>query len=469
MKKIIICLIILISINYLQIFSQSHPDWYPIIGSSYIENKSYKLLERLCDEAGGRLVGSEVNEKALSILKEELEKLNINSKFETFKIPGWVRENDEITMIAPTFRKLKTIALGYVEKTNIIESNLIYAGHGYNEDYDSINVKDKIVIITQGGVPNKEEMLRYEAIEIAAKHGAKALLFINDKIGLVLLAGVSNFQGNPSLIPAFSISYEEGMWLERLLNDTIQVKLKINTNSYCKEIETSNVVVTFPGVVQSKIVVGAHFDSWDKGQGAVDNGIGTATLFDLARLFKQFSPNNYFTVEFVWFNGEELGLWGSKKYMEAHKNDDIIAMINMDMTGSPTGFNAMGYDEFIPFFKSLIKDMNGFNLSAGVSSQPYTNSDHISFMFNGIPTFSMQATLDKDMYWYYHDAGDTFDKVSIRYLSDASAIIGILIKELANNRNLPYKKYSKEETKALLLKYNLDKRLKRQKEWIFGD
>jgi Zn-dependent M28 family amino/carboxypeptidase len=233
--------------------------------------------------------------------------------------------------------------------------------------------------------------------------------------------------------------------------------------------ETANTVVTFPGKSDEKIVVGAHFDSWDLGQGGVDNGIGTAILFDVARLIQNFSKENYYTVELVWFNGEELGLWGSKKYIGMHKNDKIRAMINMDMTGSPTGFNAMGIDELIPLLTELNEKLNGFNLNAGVVNSPWTNSDHMPFMFAGVPTITLQAHLDETMHKYYHEAGDTFDKVNKKYLSEAAAVVTILTTELASNTTLDIKHRTDNEMIELFTKYGLDKRLKRQSEWIYSE
>jgi carboxypeptidase Q len=214
-------------------------------------------------------------------------------------------------------------------------------------------------------------------------------------------------------------------------------------------------------------VVGAHFDAWDLGTGGVDNGHGTAILFDIARLLQKYSPENEYGIDLVWFNGEELGLLGSKNYVEVHGKEGILAMINMDMTGSPTGFNAMGYDDFIPFFEQLAKEMYGYDMKNGVTSQAWTNSDHMYFMFAGIPSFTLHAHIDKPMYWYYHDYNDTFDKANKRYLSDAAAVITVLTYELANRTDLPFKRYTEEETIKLLQDHNLEDRLRRQKEWIF--
>ena len=104
---------------------------------------------------------------------------------------------------------------------------------------------------------------------------------------------------------------------------------------------TANLVATLPGRVSEKVVIGAHFDSWDLGQGALDNGLGIVQAYDVARLLKTIHPDNHYTLEFVWFNAEEFGLYGSYAYIEKHKNEPIRSMINLDMVGDPIGIAAL--------------------------------------------------------------------------------------------------------------------------------
>lgn len=467
MKRTFLVLILLFITSL--VTAQEKQTWYNIIGSAFVDNDSYRVLGRLCDEAGGRLMGTPGNLKAMNILSEELGKHGVNVKREKIKVPGWVRGDDEVIIKSPVEKRLKAIALGYVNPLATTKSNIVYAQYGFDEDYSGINAEGKIVLVTQENPKGKEALLRYEAIDIAAKHGAIVILFINTKTGAQNLAGTGTFTGDPTAIPAFSLTFEEGKWIQRLIEKNIPVEIEVTSRSYCVEMESENTVVTFPGKSNEKIVVGAHFDSWDMGQGGVDNGIGTAILFEVARLIQNFSKENYYTIELVWFNGEELGLWGSKKYVEMHKDDKIKTMINMDMTGSPTGFNAMGIDELIPFLTELNERLIGFNMKAGVVNSPWTNSDHMPFMFAGVPTITLQAHLDEEMYKYYHEAGDTFDKVNKKYLSEAAAVVTILTTQLANINEMVIKNRTDEEMILLFKKYNLDKRLKKQKEWIYGE
>ena len=359
-----------------------------LAGSAFLDNAGYGVLRRLSDEAGGRWIGSAENERGMQILMEELRRHGLTPRREAFSVPGWRRGDDEVRMLSPADRVFRAVALGYVNTTPAFEADVVWMNRGTAEDFDSLDGGGAIVLVTQEGQRGRETPLRSEVIRSAAAAGARAVLFINDKKGGLVLCGMGNFSGEPAPVPAFSITWEEGMRLKRLIDATVPVRMRITTGSRCLPVESANIVCTLPGRGSGKVVVGAHFDSWDIGQGSVDNGVGTALLFDVARLLAAISPENERTVEFVWFNGEEMGLWGARRYVEAHRDDRIVAMINMDMTGSPRGFSAMGNDHFLPLLEELRDAMRGYEMDRGVINALWTNSDHQPFMLAGFPTIT---------------------------------------------------------------------------------
>jgi Zn-dependent M28 family amino/carboxypeptidase len=440
-----------------------------LVGSAFLDNASYDMLMRLADEAGGRWIGSPQNELGMRILTDELRQHGLDAREEPFTVPGWQRGDDEVRMITPSDRVFRAVALGYVDQTPAFEAPLAWGNRGYRGDFDTLSVHGSVALLTQEALSGAEQLLRAEAIRNAAEAGARAVLFINDKKGRMTLSGMSNFQGAAAPIPAFSITWEEGQRLFRLLRRNVAVTMRITTNSRCLPVSSANIVCTLPGKSTEKIVVGAHFDSWDVGQGAIDNGLGTAILFDVARILRSIAPENERTIEFVWFNGEEMGLWGAKKYVEQHRHESIVAMINMDMTGSPRGFNCMGNEHLTPALTDLLQQLRGFDMSRGVASRPWTNSDHQPFMLAGIPAITPLAHLPREMVETYHDFGDTFDLVNKRYLSEAAAVVAILVHELANNTGIPALRRTDEETRAWLIEHGLDERLKKQEEWPFDE
>lgn len=438
-------------------------------GSAFVDNASYQMLQRLSDEAGGRWIGSPQSALGMQILEGELRRIGLSPRRERFTVPGWVRGADEVRMVQPTDRVFRAVALGYVDKTPSFEADVRWGGLGLSEDFDAVPFDGRIALVTQERRPGADMPFRSEVIGHAADAGARAVLFINDKKGGQVLCGMGNFSGIPTAIPAFSITWEEGQRLKRLLDSGMPVRMRITTESRCTPLDGANIVCTLPGRSDERIVVGAHFDSWDIGQGSVDNGIGTAILFEVARILAAISPDNERSIDFVWFDGEEMGLWGSRQYVEKHRDDRIVAMVNMDMTGSPRGFTAMGNDHVLPLLEELVEQLRGYELSRGALNVLWTNSDHQPFMLAGIPTITPLGHLDPETVRTYHDVGDTFDLVNKRYLSEAAGVMSILAYELANRTSIPYIRRSTEEAREHLRNGKLEERLRRLGEWHFED
>ena len=449
-------------------FSQSNVVWKNFIGSAFLEPRGYDVIGKICDEIGPRMMGSANFDKAVALLKTELQKDNLTAVEEKFNALSWYRGDDEVMMLQPAQRKLKITTVGYVHQHPKFHANVAYVGGGSDEEIKRNDVKGKILLVAREGNSGKSGPSTREIIHSAITYGAEAILFYNsEQPGFLAIARSGNFTGDTIRIPVFNMTYEEGLWLKRLCDEKKTVDLQVTTNSYCKQIQATNLVLTIPGKVKDKIVVGAHLDSWDLGQGAVDNGLGSAIIFDIARMIKKVNPLNYYTIEFVWFTGEEMGLIGSKNYVRMHKNDPIFAYVNFDMTGYPIGFNTMGFDEYQPFFENLLNNLNGFDLRDGVKSNPGTGSDHVSFMLAGIPTLFVSGQLDEIMYKYYHESADTWDKINKKYISQTVAVSSIMLFELANAVEIKHRIHSEAEMIDMLKSYKLDEQLKKTGEWIY--
>lgn len=116
------------------------------------------------------------------------------------------------------------------------------------------------------------------------------------------------------------------------LSSAFQEKLRdLSPDSILDAYSGANVVAILPGQVEKRIVIGAHRDIAGSVQGAEDNGSGTATLLELARVLS--GRDNYYTYVFVSFDGEEVGLTGSFDYVSRHAQDPIVIAVILDMTG----------------------------------------------------------------------------------------------------------------------------------------
>ena len=434
-----------------------------LIGAAYLDNQSYGLLEEMTDRFGGRITGSEANEQSMTFLEEALKKQGIKTWREPFTFQGWERKNDEAILLEPISRTLRAIALGYVESHAPFAADVVLIDKA-NKDDITADLKGNI-----GLVPASVKLTTETIDSLVKERGLRGILLINRKNGGQLLARTQHRKGKASPIPIYTITEEEGDWLRRLIQRGETPRVQLTTRSKIKPITAANLIATIPGRVEEKIVIGAHFDSWDLGQGALDNGLGIAQAYDVIRLLNAIHPNNHYTVEVVWFNAEEFGLYGSFAYMEKHKNDKIRAMFNMDMVGDPIGINAMGFDALVPFLETFSSKLNALSFTRRMDNKPWNGSDHMPFILQGIPSITLYAPIKEESSRFYHDFGDTFDKVDQTTLSKSIAIISLLAYELANDRDLNLPRLSQEETIALLRKAKLENSLKQSGNWPFRD
>src|SRR4029077_12671827 len=95
----------------------------------------------------------------------------------------------------------------------------------------------------------------------------------------------------------------------------------------------------------------AHLASWDLGQGATDNGTGSCVVMETARVIMKSGIKPKRTIRFVLFSGEEQGLVGSGKYVEAHRDEmakTSLAIIDDTGTGRVLGVRTQGREILRP-------------------------------------------------------------------------------------------------------------------------
>jgi Zn-dependent M28 family amino/carboxypeptidase len=288
----------------------------------------------------------------------------------------------------------------------------------------------------------------------------------------VLLTGTASVTGKLIPVPAVCIGLEDGMAIKAKLK-TQQQFASLNMTNFSGLIKARNVIATLKGdsLPEEKILIGGHLDSWDLATGAIDNGIGSFSVIDIARTFKSLKLNPKRTVEFILFMGEEQGLLGSKAYTTAaiHSNtlDRVKFMLNYDMTNDPKGFST-SRKEMESLFKEwgaqITKLDTGFKniFSAGAS----LHSDHQPFMLQGIPTGGgAGGQLPNNAGPYYHSDGDVFKLVDEQGLKNTVRYSAMLLYALANTPVIPVGKQDDAALKAFLQEQNLEVPLKIAGDW----
>lgn len=215
----------------------------------------------------------------------------------------------------------------------------------------------------------------------------------------------------------------------------------------------NNVVAVIYNNAPNTIVIGAHYDHLGMGDpkhstyvgppaahhGADDNASGVAAVLELAIQLKgsDYKHNNYV---FVAFSGEELGLYGSKWYVQhpTLKLEDINYMINLDMVGrldSNTHTLTVNGVGTSPAFKDALTKLHT-PLHIKTTESGLGPSDHTSFYLKDIPVVFLFTGQHKD----YHKPSDTEDKINYSGMVDVLNYTMALIGELDNKGRIGFTK-----------------------------
>ncbi|MEX0332367.1 MAG: M28 family peptidase [Puniceicoccaceae bacterium] len=434
-----------------------------ILGQSILDESAYRFLEYISDEFGPRMVGTEGHAATMDYLEKELQSLGLETERQEFTYPGWVRGESRVELLAPHRKVLRSVDLAYVGGFGPVSGEVAYVEAKDIEELDTEAIRDRILLVRQNVSYRLPQMVRLQE-----EHGVKGLLYINRVNGGQLLARTADHDGRAAPFPVFSITQEEGLLMQRLLEDGKVVRVELETRSSAKQFTGANLIARLPGQGSERVMLGAHFDSWDLGQGSIDNGLGVAQVYAVAKLLKELGTNNQHTVEFVWFDAEEMGLWGSRHYAEAGDLSDLRVMINLDMVGRPIAINAMGFDGLVPLLESYVDSLGAWEFSKNVANKPWLGSDHHPFIMQGVPAITFNAPMDHDDVRYYHDFGDSMDKVDRTMLGEACGLIALLVYDLANTEErVPH--LDDEAVAELFRKADLEERLRKADKWPFGE
>lgn len=188
---------------------------------------------------------------------------------------------------------------------------------------------------------------------------------------------------------------------------------------------TANVLATIPGTVfpGEVIIVGAHFDHIGYGPsmsrtpnrreihpGADDNASGTAAIMGAAKALIQMKGKNKRRIVFIGFSGEEMGLLGSKFYVNNPAYPGAIFMLNLDMVGRLRGALETGTNS--EEMKSAMKRITGYPFKTSLVGAS-GGSDHAPFHQKGIPVVFLHTGMHND----YHTPEDKASKMNFEGLT----------------------------------------------------
>jgi hypothetical protein len=416
------------------------------IYSHHLTNSnSYENLRELCKGVGNRLSGSENAEKAVKWAFEKLksEKSADTVYLQEVTVPVWKRHKEE-AFITKNKQKLAIYALGGSVATpeNGISANIIEV-KTYEElaQIPENEIKGKIVFINHQ--INKTNINTFDSYRENGKYrwrgaseaGAKGAAAVIIK-SLTLKeddephTGSMSYKDSLVKIPAAAISWKSAEILSKALKEdkNIQVQLLLKCETL-KDVLSYNVIAEIKGSLYPNeiIVAGGHLDSWDKGEGAHDDGTGVVQSFEILRTFKLLNIKPERTIRVVAFMNEENGLRGGKKLAEVSKikKEKIIAGIESDAGGySPRGFFMEGSEEQVKKVKAYSHLFKPYNLHSfdrvGSGSDVEPLKDFGALL--------MELEVDSQRYFdLHHTSNDVFEEVNKRELELGSASITAMV------------------------------------------
>lgn len=443
-------------------------------------SKAYSTLKEASETIGHRLTGSENGAKAEEYTYNKFKEYGFEDvQYQTFEVEAWARGTVALEIDG---EPMKVVTLGHSPISADVNGEIVDMGNGLEADYAAAPdaVTDKIALvyinILEGSPDGLTNLHRSEKTALAMKYGAKGIIIINQVPNGVLLTGTASVTGGLIPIPAVCIGMEDGMALkEKLKEESVSAHIAMTNTS--DVIKARNVVATLPGneLPEEIIVLGGHLDSWDLATGAIDNGIGSFAIIDIARAFKANNLQPKRTIKFIMFMGEEQGLLGSKylvnQAIENNIIDNIKYMMNLDMAGNPIGMNAGGKLENEAFFTELgtaIQQQDTIYQNT-FSNRSGLHSDHQPFMLEGVPILSVHSNLDRSIYGCYHSDCDDFPLVNKAHITNTARFGTMMLYGLANAETLPATKMDSETTKQFMIDNNLKEKLIIGGDWKWGE
>lgn len=421
-----------------------------IIARGLLSCKAYDFLKELTTRVGARLSGSPQAEKAVQWGKKTMEDNGFdNVRLEPVTVPHWVRGPVEEASIILSDSKQIPITICALGGSIATAEDGITAEIVEVKSFDELKkmgdaAKGKIIFFNRpfdrtkfntfeaysGAVDQRGQ----GAVEAAKAAGVAALVrSMTSRLDDVPHTGAMRYVDTIPKVPAAAVSAIGANVLDSLIrkDDHVKVRLKLSCQKL-PDVESANVVGELTGTEHPNevIVIGGHLDSWDKGQGAHDDGAGVTESIEALRLLKELGFKPKRTIRAVLFINEENGLAGGKAYAAKDRpGEKHIAAIETDAGGfSPRGFSVQADSlmiEKIARWSYLLRPIDADRIQKGAGG-----ADISELGKKGVPQVGLRP--DGQRYFdYHHSDNDTIDKVNERELELGAIALAILAYAIA--------------------------------------
>ena len=402
------------------------------------ENQSYNRLATFVDKFGARISGSENLEHSidymLSVLKEDGMD---NVHGEEVKVVKWVRNKEYAKLVSPREYDMDITGLG----NSIGTSGELTADAIVVTSFDDLTAKadqvpGKIVVYNEAFVSYpKTAGYRVTGAARAAKYGALATLIrsVTPQSIYSPHTGVQEYQNGTKKIPTACLTVEDAEMLDRMQARGEKITITLYMEAENLEGTSRNTVAEVKGSVHPEqvVLVSGHLDSWDVGQGAMDDGGGAFISWQALSIIRQMGLTPKRTMRLVMWTDEEAGGVGSQQYYEAHKSDagNISILFESDMgVFTPYGIQFTGSDKARAIMQKIGTLLSSINVTAVYENGGETDTD----WWTGLPLGTL-TTHNEKYFWYHHSNGDTMtvlDPVEMNLCSAVFAVYSYILADM---------------------------------------
>src|SRR6056297_1078746 len=458
--------------------AQNFPDDDPILRAIWAEgmenSQVYPLAQTLLDSIGPRLTGTPNMQAAHDWAVSMYEQWGVEARNEQYGTwLGWRRGISRVDLLEPRVRSLEGMLLGWSGGTpngEPVEGEVIAMPEFTSEAEVEAwlpTVEGKFVAIAfpeptcrpddqweQYARPSDFEAMQAErriaegqwtGSRFLVAPGNAALQQRLEEAGALGLfesrwsnaPGTNKvFSASTETIPTFDMSCEDYGLLFRLAANGQSPRVRVQADAeFLGDVPTFNTIATIPGteLPNEYVLLSAHFDSWDGGSGATDNGTGTVTMMEAMRILSEVLPNPRRTIMVGLWGGEEQGLNGSRAFAADHPEvvDGLQVLLNQDNgTGRVQNISMQGLIEAGSHFASWLarvpSELSG-EIDLNVPGAPGGGgSDYASFICAGAPAFSLSSLSWGYGTYTWHTNRDTFDKVVIPEVQGNATLTAML-------------------------------------------
>jgi Zn-dependent M28 family amino/carboxypeptidase len=415
-----------------------------ILAAGMEGRNAFAMLRQLTDHVGHRAAGSPGYTAAVAWGKTQMAAVGLDRiRTDGTRVRVWNRGTIDAEVVAPARHRLDVLALGNspaTPKGGLTAELLVIQEYEELEKLGEQGVKGRIVLFAHAMpayVPGgdvgyaKSSHFRTRGPARASKLGARAVLVRSATAKSLATphTGVTLFDekekaGPP--VPAAAISIEGAELLVRLASEG-PVKLKLSiTSSTGPMVAAPNVIGEIVGRERPEeiVLLGAHLDSWDVGQGAHDDGAGCAIMLEAVGILKRLGLQPRRTIRVVLFSNEERGLDGSVQYAKDHPPASHVAAIESDGGGgAPVGLSFEGKEDAPAYRRTvdLIQLFAPFGATRLITG--YSGSD-LKHLTEVVPRFGHAADIST-YFDVHHTAADTLDKVNPDHLQQNAALMAV--------------------------------------------